>query len=103
MHHKKGIMSLNDRFMVCARASSGDDPEAASLHHAPLRSRGGWRLAPAYDLNPMPTDVKPRIHALTLDEVNDEASLDTAFSVAGAFGISRGDVTMCDHPRCAFC
>jgi serine/threonine-protein kinase HipA len=35
----------------------------------------------------MPTDVKPRIHALTLDETNDEASLDTAFSVAGAFGI----------------
>jgi serine/threonine-protein kinase HipA len=56
-------------------------------NHGYLRSRDGWRLAPAYDLNPMPTDVKPRIHALTLNEDDDEASLDTALSVAGAFGL----------------
>jgi serine/threonine-protein kinase HipA len=56
-------------------------------NHGYLRHRDGWCLAPAYDLNPMPTDVKPRIHALTLDETNDESSLDTALSVAGAFGI----------------
>ena len=33
----------------------------------------------------MPTEVKPRMHALRLDQANDEASLDTAFSAA--FGI----------------
>lgn len=58
-------------------------------NHGYLRTPRGWRLSPAYDLNPMPTDVKPRIHALTLDEVNDEASLGTALAVARAFGVSR--------------
>jgi serine/threonine-protein kinase HipA len=35
----------------------------------------------------MPVDVKPRYHALTLDEANDASSIDTAFSVAGQFGL----------------
>ena len=56
-------------------------------NHGYLRDAGGWRLAPAYDLNPMPVDVKPRHHALTLDEENDASSIDTAFSVAGQFGL----------------
>lgn len=56
-------------------------------NHGYLREPGGWRLAPAYDLNPMPVDVKPRHHALTLDEHDDEASLDTCLSIAGAFGL----------------
>lgn len=58
-------------------------------NHGYLREPGGWRLAPAYDLNPMPVDVKPRHHALTLDETDDEASLDTCLSVAGAFGLKQ--------------
>jgi serine/threonine-protein kinase HipA len=44
-------------------------------------------LAPAYDLNPMPVDVKPRHHALTLDEIDDASSIETAMSVAGQFGL----------------
>ena len=60
-------------------------------NHGYLREAGGWRLAPAYDLNPMPTDVKPRHHALTLNEVDDESSLETALSVAGAFGLRQAD------------
>jgi serine/threonine-protein kinase HipA len=57
-------------------------------NHGYLRDVGGWRLAPAYDLNPMPVDVKPRHHALTLDEMDDASSIDTALSVAGQFGLS---------------
>lgn len=56
-------------------------------NHGYLRDIGGWQLAPAYDLNPMPIDVKPRHHALTLDETDDASSIDTAFSVAGQFGL----------------
>src|SRR5690348_1427920 len=37
---------------------------------------GGWRLAPAYDLNPVPTDIKPRILATAIDEADGTASLD---------------------------
>jgi serine/threonine-protein kinase HipA len=56
-------------------------------NHAFLRGTRGWRLSPAYDLNPVPVDVKPRVQALAIDEVDGSASLDTAFSVAPAFGI----------------
>lgn len=56
-------------------------------NHGYLREPGGWRLAPAYDLNPMPVDVKPRHHALTLDETDDTSSIDTVVSVAEYFGL----------------
>ena len=48
---------------------------------------GGWRLAPAYDLNPMPVDLKPRNLSLTIDEVDDTASLDVALDAARHFGL----------------
>jgi serine/threonine-protein kinase HipA len=48
---------------------------------------GGWRLAPAYDLNPVPTDIKPRILATAIDEADGTASLDLAFAVAEHFGV----------------
>jgi serine/threonine-protein kinase HipA len=56
-------------------------------NHGYLRDAGGWLLAPAYDLNPMPIDVKPRHHALTLDDADDASSIDTAMAVAGQFGL----------------
>lgn len=60
-------------------------------NHGYLRDAAGWLLAPAYDLNPMPVDVKPRHHALTLDEVDDASSMDTAMRVAGYFGLKADD------------
>jgi len=57
-------------------------------NHGFLRTRNGWRLSPAYDLNPMPTDVKPRIHALALNETDQDASLDTALAIAPYFRLS---------------
>ena len=59
-------------------------------NHGFLRARNGWRLAPAYDLNPVPTDVKPRVHALAIDEFDGTASLDVAFRIAPMFGIGEG-------------
>jgi serine/threonine-protein kinase HipA len=56
-----------------------------------LRTAARWRLAPAYDLNPVPTDVRPRIHALALDEIHDEASLDTALQAAPPFGLAHAE------------
>lgn len=49
---------------------------------------GGWTLSPVYDLNPVPTDVKPRI--LTTNINLDEATcdIDLALSVAGYFGLT---------------
>ena len=48
----------------------------------------GWRLSPAYDLNPTPADIKPRILSTLIDAEDGTASLDLAMSVAGYFNLS---------------
>ena len=45
----------------------------------------GWRLSPAYDLNPVPVDVKPRILATAINEDDNTASLSVAMGVVGYF------------------
>jgi len=50
----------------------------------------GWRLAPAYDLNPVPTDIKPRILTTAIDLDDGSASLDLAMSVMGYFELDEG-------------
>ena len=49
----------------------------------------GWRLSPAYDLNPVPRQEGSRFLSLAIDMVSREASLDTAFSVIGEFRLKR--------------
>lgn len=56
-------------------------------NHGFLRADRGWDLSPAYDMNPMPTDVKPRVHALALNDIDAEASLDAVLSIAPRFGL----------------
>jgi len=45
----------------------------------------GWRLSPAYDLNPVPTDIKPRILSTAITEDDSTASFALAMEVAGYF------------------
>ncbi len=45
----------------------------------------GWRLSPAYDLNPVPTDIKPRILSTAINEDDNTASLALALEVAPYF------------------
>jgi serine/threonine-protein kinase HipA len=52
---------------------------------------GGWRLSPAYDMNPTPLDVKPRILSLAIDEADDTASLDVALGMARQCGLKLPD------------
>jgi serine/threonine-protein kinase HipA len=47
----------------------------------------GWRLAPAFDLNPTPVDIKPRVLATAINEDDGTASLEIAMSVAGYFDL----------------
>jgi serine/threonine-protein kinase HipA len=58
-------------------------------NHAFLRAARGWRLSPAYDMNPMPVDVRPRVHVLAIDEDDQTASLESALRVAPSFGIAK--------------
>ena len=66
-------------------------------NHGFLRDRAGWRLAPAYDLNPMPPDVRPRIHALAINEVDPSSSMESAFEASKAFGLSTDDARRAAH------
>ncbi len=49
----------------------------------------GWRLAPAYDLNPVPTDIKPRVLTTAIDLDDGSASLGLAMSVVGYFELDE--------------
>jgi serine/threonine-protein kinase HipA len=47
----------------------------------------GWRLSPAYDLNPVPVDIRPRVLATRITEDDNTASLELALSAAGYFEV----------------
>lgn len=48
----------------------------------------GWRLSPAYDLNPVPADIKPRILTTAINEDDTTASLQVALDTANYFGLN---------------
>jgi serine/threonine-protein kinase HipA len=54
-------------------------------NHGFLYDGAGWTLSPAYDLNPTPVDIKPRILSTAIDEEDTRASLKLAFSVIDYF------------------
>jgi serine/threonine-protein kinase HipA len=61
-------------------------------NHAFLyESQKGWRLSPAYDMNPVPIDVKPRILSTAIDPDDNSASMDLAFAAAEYFGLNKDE------------
>lgn len=54
-------------------------------------SKKGWRLSPAYDINPTPVDIKPRVLTTMIDLNDGTASLDLALSVAPDFRLSKDE------------
>jgi serine/threonine-protein kinase HipA len=48
---------------------------------------GGWRLSPAFDMNPTPIDVRARVLSLAIDEADDTASLEVARGMARQCGL----------------
>jgi serine/threonine-protein kinase HipA len=81
----RDLRQLWRRLVFNILISNGDDH---LRNHGFLRAARGWRLAPAYDLNPTPVDVRPRALALAVDESDRAASLDTARSAAAQFGMT---------------
>jgi serine/threonine-protein kinase HipA len=51
----------------------------------------GWRLSPAYDLNPVPIDIKPRVLTTGIDLEDGTASLKLALEVAPYFELSSDE------------
>jgi serine/threonine-protein kinase HipA len=53
----------------------------------------GWRLSPAYDLNPTPIDRKRRHLSTAIYEENDSASIEVAMEVIDHFRIKKAMAT----------
>lgn len=51
----------------------------------------GWRLSPAYDLNPVPTDLKARVLTTNIDLDEGTCSISLLESAAGYFALSLAD------------
>lgn len=49
----------------------------------------GWRLSPAYDLNPTPVEIAPRVLATSINFHDNSASLETALSVMKDFRLNK--------------
>jgi serine/threonine-protein kinase HipA len=58
-------------------------------NHGFLYDGKGWRLSPAYDLNPTPIDIKQRFLSLAIDEADNTAALELAYAVAPQFGLQQ--------------
>lgn len=87
---KEDLEALWRRIVFNVLISNVDDH---LRNHAFLYSGlSGWRLSPAYDLNPIPTDIKPRILSTAIDLIDPSASLDIAVSVAHYFDLDNSQV-----------
>ena len=53
--------------------------------------REGWRLSPVYDLNPVPTDVRPRILTTNISLDDGTCDLNLVLSVAEYFSLGLAD------------
>ena len=51
----------------------------------------GWTLSPAYDINPTPQDIRPRILATNIDFDDGTCSIELLRSVAGEFALKQTD------------
>lgn len=60
-------------------------------NHALLRGEKGWRLSPAYDMNPCPRDMSNGMHQLALNEFEHTGSLEIVLSVGDYFGLKTAE------------
>lgn len=56
-------------------------------NHGFLRENSGWTLSPVFDLNPVPTDVRPRVLSTNVTPDDATGSLDAARESASYFGL----------------
>lgn len=49
----------------------------------------GWTLSPAYDINPVPTDVRPRVLSTAINEDDTTAQLSLALEVSEYFDLNQ--------------
>jgi len=86
---KEDMIALWRRIVFSILISNTDDH---LRNHAFLyNGQRGWRLSPAYDLNPTPIEIRPRILRTAIDLDDNTASLELALSVIEDFGLNKND------------
>jgi serine/threonine-protein kinase HipA len=85
-HAKIDAIELYRRVVFNVLISNVDDH--LRNHGFLLASKGGWCLSPAYDLNPIPTDLKARVLSTNIDLDEATCSLDLLQSACGYFGLN---------------
>lgn len=82
---KEDMIQLWRRVVFNVLISNTDDH--LRNHGFLYEGQTGWRLSPAYDMNPVPVDVKPRVLTTGIDPDDPTASLQLALDNAGYFGL----------------
>ncbi len=85
------LKELWQRILFNVLVSNVDDHlrNHAFLYDAKSR---GWRLSPAYDINPVPKDIKSGFLSLFIDRKDKEASFDLVLSTHEYYGLKMKDV-----------
>lgn len=86
---KRDLEQLWRRIVFSVLISNTDDH--LRNHGFLWTSTAGWILSPAFDLNPVPVEIKPRILSTAIDLDDPTASIETAFQVAGHFSLTLKD------------
>jgi len=88
-----GAQAKNDRIELFRRMvfnvliSNVDDH--LRNHGFLMLGSNGWTLSPAYDLNPTPQDLKPRILTTNIDFDEGTCSIELVREVASFFGLNK--------------
>ncbi len=86
-HPNSDLEELWRRIVFTVLISNTDDH---LRNHGFLYERcKGWRLSPAYDINPTPVAIKARMLSTSIDFDDPTASIDLAFSVIDDFRIKK--------------
>ncbi len=83
---KQDLHQLWRRMVFNILVSNTDDH--LRNHGFLYQGQQGWNLSPAYDLNPVPVDIRPRILSTAIDEQDTTASLELAYHVANYFELN---------------
>ncbi len=86
---RENLAELWRRIVFSVLISNTDDH--LRNHAFLLREASGWTLSPAFDLNPVPTDLKARFLSTAIDMDNDRASLELAFEVIEHFDLTTDE------------
>jgi len=84
---KQDMEELWRRIIFTVLVSNADDH--LRNHGFMYERHKGWRLSPAYDINPTPVEIKARILSTSIDFDDPTASIDTALSVIDEFRIEK--------------